>query len=243
MSGGQVDGAIAVTPDQQGRYFRKPDKCRAEEPHVVEPPAKDLENMVHGARNIQTVRVTLEGSFGNPRRIAIHAAKSFGVDSPGKQVHATAQPRTQPGLEEADHELAGSAKGIGRREENEFTNAMRMTSGQHHGNSSAVRVSGDVSLREIKRVHQSGDAVRGCFQACVQAGNPFRSTHVEEIDSVDARVSCKEANVLSPGLSRADQPVKKQQGRSGASNQKVYGGSVNGYESLFDEVGVYFLCH
>ena len=84
------------------------------------------------------------------------------------------EPCAEPRLEEADDEATGLAEGIGRGEENEPAHAMRMTGGQHHRNRASVGVRGDVGFGKMQGVHQGGDAIGGCFQACVEPGNPFR---------------------------------------------------------------------
>src|SRR5216683_770084 len=111
---------------------------------------------------------------------------------------------------------------------------MGMASGKHHGDGAAVRMARDVGLIETKSIHACGYAVGGRFKAGIETGNPLGLAHVEEIDSINARIAREKADVLPPVFRGAHQSMEQQERASRAGALVVDLAPTHQDKRLFD---------
>ena len=190
--------------------------------------------MVDGAGHAQSSGVAVERTFftrdGSPymrlRAMAFRESWQPG-NLPGK-------PEPNRRLIETDQLPAQVTEGIRRCKQNEPANAIRMARRQHHGDSAAVRVSGDIGLARAESVHEGGDAVGGSFKARIEPGNALRLPHIEEIDGVNSRVACEEADILPPVSCRTDQSMQQKERATVAGTLVVDLLPIHEHKSFFD---------
>ena len=190
-AGGKTNGAVSIPPNKQSRWSDKSGERGTEKPHVNKPALDDLQDVVDGARNSETVDVAVKGAGNDARVIPVHAAKRGGLKSSGENGNLTGEPGPKAGLIEADELMSEIAEGIGRREKNQAPNTVRMTRGKHDGYRTSMRVAGNIRLLDIESVHAGSQSICGRFESGVQPWKALRLPHVREINGKDVGMISK----------------------------------------------------
>ena len=199
VGGLEIDGAIPVSPDQQGRYIRDQRQRRAEFFHLCEPIANDAPNVPGRSGNLEARDVRFHAAIRDARWIAVHPCERVALN-PNRKVgrHADCEV-SRPRVVNLYQRVTQIAVGIGRSEKDEALHPPGMTGGEHPGDSAAVGVADNIGAVQTESIHGCSDAIGGGFETCIEACNPLGLAHVNQINCVDAHVTGEFGDAAAPG--------------------------------------------